>query len=127
MFPATNSLGQERASAWQMESGLEPFHSANVCVSIIKNYSILIPVPERFHSIYNMEYYRIIYTLIQKSPLVLCKSWLGKTKQNAAYLVLYGWILEKYSLKVCTKGRDQGCYLQLEVRCLSTQIPPPCV
>lgn len=33
---------------------------------------------------YSFPLLRIIDTLIQKSPLVQCKSWLGKIKQNAA-------------------------------------------
>lgn len=60
---------------------------------------------------------------------MLCKKQLGKIKKNPVCLVLDVWVLvlEKYSLKVCTKGQDQGCYLQLRVRCLSTPIHSPCV
>lgn len=72
---------------------------------------------------------RITYTPIQRPPIVLCKKWLGKIKKNPICLVLDVWILvlEKYSLKAYTKGQDQGCYLQLKVRCLSAQIHSPCV
>lgn len=45
-----------------MGSGLELFHSVNVWVSIKKNYSILISIPEIFLSIAQNYNYRIIYT-----------------------------------------------------------------
>lgn len=32
LFSVTTLLGQERANAWQMESGVELFHSVNVRV-----------------------------------------------------------------------------------------------
>lgn len=46
LFPATTLLGQEQASAWQMENGLELFPSVNVRVS--KTINILILIPEIF-------------------------------------------------------------------------------